>query len=572
MTLKSLSSILILAVVASLAGCTTPMNSSGSSAASTAVPAWSTDASIAFPATPSLTTKYSTTTSGMSTTIPSTWGALNCHDPDLFQDDDGTYYCFSTDASIGNTWGGGIQVRKSTDLMTWTMLTTPAFTTIPDPLKQWCYTNYDADGTPNATNTVTPAIWAPCVIKLNGKYYMYYGVNGDVTIGTAKKAHAFIGVATADKVTGPYTHLAKIVRTTTLASDPSLWTVDSTLCTNTTYGAIDPSIVYDATGRMWMNYGSWRSGIAILELDPATGLPLAGDTDTNKVVGTRVAGANGASYEGAQVFYPGSGDWYYILISSGDLGTDYSIRMGRRAVSDGIAGAYVDADGFDLRTVKYTWGDSLNSHAHGTKLLGSHVFGSELGWRAPGGMSVIKNAAGTWLMAAHTRTNFHQSWYFYLQVRQMYFTDSGWPLFNPDEYAGETLQDLTQAQAAGPYDAVRTVRTGTSSAWSNYEGTAYTAVNLADAVETSSKSLYLWADGTISGGTWTGTWSVAAGGKITLVLSTAAGASLGTYTGFVTSAYDWSRELKAASVPRKTLAITALGSDGEVLTANLHNF
>ena len=38
------------------------------------------------------------------------WG---CHDPKLFQDDDGTYYVYSTG------WQGGVQLRSSKDLVNW---------------------------------------------------------------------------------------------------------------------------------------------------------------------------------------------------------------------------------------------------------------------------------------------------------------------------------------------------------------------------------------------------------------------------------------------------------------------
>ena len=38
------------------------------------------------------------------------WG---CHDPKLFQDDDGTYYVYSTG------WADGVQIRKSTDAQHW---------------------------------------------------------------------------------------------------------------------------------------------------------------------------------------------------------------------------------------------------------------------------------------------------------------------------------------------------------------------------------------------------------------------------------------------------------------------
>lgn len=563
---------LLLAVASLFLGCagaTTSVSSSSSSSDG-----------VSYPSTPSLTTKYTTaTTTAAGTSNASYWGALNCHDPQIFQDDDGTFYTFSTDASIGNTWANGIQIRKSTDLMKWTCLKTPAFTTIPQDLIDWCYTNRTSSGETVVDST---PIWAPCVIKFNDKYYMYYGVNADVTAlntsGTQyTKAHAYIGVATADTVTGPYTQLARIVRSTTLTNDATLVDGDSYYCGNTYYGAIDPSIVWDADGNMWMNYGSWRNGIAMLRLDNSTGLPLEdpdqaySETSSRTSYGTKVAGGGSASYEGAQVFYPG-GDWYYILISSGDLNTDYSMRLGRRAVSDGIAGAYVDADDYDLTGVTYTWGDTDNSHSHGTKFLGSHKFASELGFRAPGGMSVLKLSDGRWIVAGHTRTAFLASYYFYLQVRQFWINDDGWPVANPCEYADESLESLSTAQVAGTYDGIRSLRTNTSASWSTYEGTSYSAVNVADAEETDSSTIVLGSNGKISGDTWSGTWSVSGTGNLTMNLKSSSGSTLGTYTGYVVPSWDWSREKLAKSVSRTTLALTLLGSDGETFQAVKHNY
>ena len=55
--------------------------------------------------------------SGAQTSVQGTWGALNCHDPKLFQDADGTYYVYSTDAAIGDFGEKGLQIRTSKDLV-----------------------------------------------------------------------------------------------------------------------------------------------------------------------------------------------------------------------------------------------------------------------------------------------------------------------------------------------------------------------------------------------------------------------------------------------------------------------
>ncbi len=112
-------------------------------------------------------TKYSNATSGGS---QAEWGALNCHDPKIFQDDDGTYYVYSTDAAIGGAGQKGIQIRKSTDLVHWECL--PRSATQKKWDKAWLqWLGY---------NAVTASTWAPTVIKQNGLYYICHGIITDV--------------------------------------------------------------------------------------------------------------------------------------------------------------------------------------------------------------------------------------------------------------------------------------------------------------------------------------------------------------------------------------------------------
>src|SRR5690606_18327687 len=47
------------------------------------------------------------------------WGARHAHDPTAVRAPDGTYYLFSTDALAGGRPRAGVQVRRSTDLVTW---------------------------------------------------------------------------------------------------------------------------------------------------------------------------------------------------------------------------------------------------------------------------------------------------------------------------------------------------------------------------------------------------------------------------------------------------------------------
>lgn len=504
--------------------------------------------------------KYS---AGFDEKNPTTWGALNTHDPALFQDDDGTYYVFSTDASIGNQWKGGIQVRKSNDLINWTTLKEPA-------LGEWDKDQLDWVGF--TESGIAPSSWAPVVIKHNGKYFMYHGIITD----HAKETRAWIGLAISDSVEGPYIPAEKydpetysdstVVRYTW---NPTRTTIDED-CRNQSYsswekgfGAIDPSITLDAEGKMWFTYGSWKGGIAILPLDEETGMPEVGypaDTIRNGY-GTLIAGGKGAAFEGACIFY--YGDYYYLFLSSGDLGTDYSVRVGRRPVSEGIAGPYFDSQGFDLTQV-----DSQNFHKHGHKILGSYQFEDNLGWRAPGGQSLIESQDGKVFMANHIRTDFRQTWFFYLQLHQVFFNEDGWPVINYNEYYNEELSTLKNSDVIGPYNAILSERSDEWGSFLVFEGTVREHTAITDANETESKVVYFNSNGSIGGYHYSGSWELKEDGAITIDLKSLGGEDLGIYKGFVLQATDWA--LKGKSSTYDTVTFTTFSEEsGEYFFGNL---
>lgn len=139
------------------------------------------------------------------------WKALNCHDPKLFQDDDGTYYVYSTDASIGNEEHTGIVVRSSKDLLNWTCHDHSALYGFWDKdFLAWegfsAYSKevvHNTDGTTGGTHTAYT--WAPTVIKLNDLYYMYHGVNADVPSSAGGTfAASSIVLAIASSAKGPF--------------------------------------------------------------------------------------------------------------------------------------------------------------------------------------------------------------------------------------------------------------------------------------------------------------------------------------------------------------------------------
>lgn len=520
----------------------------------------------------------------MNTSSPSSWGPLNCHDPKLFRDDDGTWYVFSTDASIGNVWGGGIQVRSSSDLKTWTCRSVSALQgNWDDELLEWCF------------GTGKPSSWAPTVIKKDGKYFMYHGIitDNDPVPGEAnKKPRAWIGLAIADSPVGPYKpaheydpaayQSSTIVRYAWEADDE----IDSA-CLNEGnsswdygFGAIDPEFVFDEKGNLatdengdwYMTYGSWKGGIALMRIDSDTGLPadsqgaaLSGPADEiSGAYGIQIAGGSGSPFEGAQLLYNSAAGYYYLFASSGDLVVDYSVRVGRSA---SIEGPYLDASGRSMSGVTWIKNDSHYRLA-GSKILGSHKFGASYGWRAPGGQSILPLADGRIFFAHHTRTDFLASYFFFLQVRQMWFTSDGWPVLNPNEYYDEILESVDASRVVGSWKAVATERSHDTGNFTTFEGSARSNVFLSDAVATASKSLVLEEGGIVSG-YWSGTWSLE-GTEVVLDLVSPAESS-GTFRGIVTDSVDWNRNKTLDEC--RTLSIAAICSasgqslSGEYLSA-----
>ena len=136
----------------------------------------------------SVYTKYASPRSG----TQAEWGTLNCHDPKIFQDDDGMYYVYSTDAAIGGAGQKGLQIRRSADLVNWECLNTSAIQRKWD--KAWLkWVEFDRAGASS---------WAPTVIKQNGLYYMYHGIITDKD--RSGDPVAAIALAVSSSVTGPF--------------------------------------------------------------------------------------------------------------------------------------------------------------------------------------------------------------------------------------------------------------------------------------------------------------------------------------------------------------------------------
>ena len=235
------------------------------------------------------------------------------HDPVLIKQAD-TYYLFGT--------GQGIEVHSSKDLESWRD-EPPVFAAAPD----WTFTTVPG---------FRGHIWAPDISMHNGAYYLYYAVSLGGKITSA------IGVATNQTLDRSSPDFNWVDHGVVLQSVPGrdLW------------NAIDPQLVLDEQGTPWLAFGSFWSGVKLVQLR-ADMLRVAEPQEWHSIakrersVLREDTDPEPAAIEAPFIFKHGP---YYYLFVSWDYccrGTNstYKIMIGR---SRNIAGPYLDKEGRDL--------------------------------------------------------------------------------------------------------------------------------------------------------------------------------------------------------------------------------
>ena len=223
------------------------------------------------------------------------------HDPSTILYRDGRYWCFST--------GTGVQAMSSADLQEWQLLP-PLFAEPPEWVAQ-----------------VVPGhrghFWAPDVIERDGRYFVYYSVSA---FGKRTSAIALASSPSLDPAAADYHWTDHGIVVQSYQSND--------------YNAIDPSVLAAPDGRLWLAFGSYWSGIKLIELDPATGKRIAPDSPMYSL-------ARNAEIEAATLYFHDG--FYYLFVNWGSccrgVNSTYNIRVGR---SREATGPYIDRDGVDL--------------------------------------------------------------------------------------------------------------------------------------------------------------------------------------------------------------------------------
>ncbi|KAG7118146.1 hypothetical protein HYQ45_015552 [Verticillium longisporum] len=284
-------------------------------------------------------------------------GDLFIHDPTVVKTPGGTYLAAYT--------GDNVPLKTSSDRTNWRNAG-PAF----------------PNGAP-WTTTYTKGeknLWAPDISFHDGKYLMYYSAS---SFGSSRSA-IFLATSTTG-LSGSWTNQGLVIE----SFDDS------------NYNAIDGNLIVDASGKWWLSFGSFWSGIKIVALNPKTG-----KRSDNNITPIASRPDNGGAVEAP--FITRKGNYYYLWVSfdrccQGAAST-YRIMVGR---STSVTGPYVDKSGKQMM------------QGGGTEMMSSH--GSVHG---PGHNAVFTDGDGD-VLVYHYYNNAGTA---QLGINLIRHDSNGWPV------------------------------------------------------------------------------------------------------------------------------------------------
>lgn len=253
-----------------------------------------------------------------------------------------TYYAFTTDVAGFNT-GTNLPIHCSQDKINWTF----CGSIFPGGIPSWVKEKVSG----------VIGLWAPDVSYFSGEYHVYYNAS---VLHSQRTVIGLVTNVTLDSADPDYKW---VDRGSVLESNPG-----------DDFNALDPSILADSDGSVWLTYGSYWSGIKQRQIDPETGKLLASNP-TRYDLATR-PGVPNNPIEGASLVHHGA--YFYLFVSvdycceSNVSANNYKQAVGR---SMSPHGPFVDEDGTPMMS------------GGGTVLLqGDHQ------WGAPGGGTAYLDA------------------------------------------------------------------------------------------------------------------------------------------------------------------------------------
>lgn len=265
-----------------------------------------------------------------------------------------TYYSFSTDV-VGFSISGHLPIHCSQDLVNWSS----CGSVFPDGIPAWV----------SARVPGIKGLWAPDISYFNGLYHLYYCGS---TLGSNRTVIGLATNATLDPHDPAYNWLD---RGLVLESGPG-----------NDFNALDPNILLDTDGDIWLNFGSYWSGIRQRQIDPLTGMLLASNPQVYDLA-TRPEVPNNP-IEGASMIQ--HGHYYYLFFS-----VDYCCK------------AAMAQDNYKQAVGRSTSPHGLFRDEDGTPLLeggGTVLLRGDTNWNAPGGgTAYVDTSSGQSLLIFHAQ-------------------------------------------------------------------------------------------------------------------------------------------------------------------------
>ncbi len=385
---------------------------------------------------------------------PRTAGMLGpSHDEEMIYGlgSDGKQHYFAVGTDVR---GPGITIWQSDDLVNWkdvgrvfTQANAPKILNVGP--RGWSYDfnavtiddkgeyGFLTERTPGANNYRlggAQPFWAPCIYyhERDKTYYLYYSCSA---YGTR---NSFIGCAKSKTLDKGWEDCGQLIHTRTGDGKK--------------YNAIDPTVFRDADGKLWMIYGSFFGGIAIVELDPKAPSKLLHPGTHGKTIACRgyekvyeqdgfegkpTVGVDGQRFtaygiEGASIVYNPETKYYYLFVSYDRLALTYHVRVGR---SKNVEGPYLDYNG---KPLVYDQEKQGPDEVNGTKLVGPYRWKSTgAGWVGTGHTTLFYTADRYLMFGSNSKDRANGA--SFVGLRRVFWSEDGWPLLSPCIYGGEDL-------------------------------------------------------------------------------------------------------------------------------------
>ena len=490
----------------------------------------------------------------------------NTHDPSFIEVTNPntgatTYYLFSTGwyntTQKGSATYYGNAIHSSTDLLTWKYegrtfnYKNRDEEFVNTKAGKWLY-----DGTHNGYDDKDAGWWAPDIVPCpTGGYWLYTcvvdgaGDSEGMMLPGGNYARACILLYYSQSVmAGSFKPVKDNNGDPVVLMQSSIKRGEKEADVN----GIDPQIIYDTDGKMYMAYGSFGSGNYMIELDPQTGMRKDGkgwqthdeirsyvndiqddfesiSSDnvgyTHDYYGRNISKANMEApviarhdnvtiMDENETLLEGSGKTYYYTMHSYDgLGDNYQMWGGR---SEDVWGIYRSVGGGVVRNT------GINSSSNsGNKYMGAFKWAdksagvTEYDIMLPGHNDLYTTNSGVDLAAYITRISYSKTDNnsFLTQVHQYYLNSLGHIVINPNRYSLEVNRSVSEEE----------LLKYTKKDDKGYEFKMVVMINHRDTesgdfsnIQNVSRNVYLTAEHTITeeNGTKIGTWKMYGGGYI----------------------------------------------------------